>query len=83
MCETQITEDSALLKDQRCFNCRLAMATWHRWAVPRYFFGTGTGIVGTFVVPVPVPPKISKAPRYRTGTLVFFYFLVRILRTYH
>ena len=25
----------------------------HRWAVPRYFFGTGT--VGTFVVPVPVP----------------------------
>ena len=49
--------------------------------VPRYFFGTGTGTVGTFVVPV--PPKNSKVPRYRTGTLVFFYFLVRILRTYH
>ena len=62
-----------------------------RWAVPRYqstavlvtryFFGTGTGTVGTFVVPV--PPKNSKVPRYRTGTLVFLYFLVRILRTYH
>ena len=49
--------------------------------VPQYFFGTGT--VGTFVVPVPVPPKNSKVPRYRTGTLVFLYFLVRILRTYH
>ena len=55
------------------------MPTKHRWAVPRYFFGTGT--VGTFVVPV--PPKNSKVPRYRTGTLVFFYFLVRILRTDH
>ena len=44
--------------------------------VPRYFFGTGT--VGTFVVPVPVPPKNSKVPRYRIGALVFFYFLVRI-----
>ena len=42
----------------------------HRWAVPRYFFGTGS--VGTFVVPV--PPKNSKVPRYRTGTLVFFIF---------
>ena len=51
----------------------------HRWAVPRYFFGTGT--VGTFVVPV--PPKNSKVPRYRTGTLFYFLFLVRILRTYH
>ena len=40
--------------------------------VPRYFFGTGT--VGTFVVPVPVPPNNSKVPRYRTGTLVFFFF---------
>ena len=58
------------------------MGCIHRWAVPRYFFGTGTGTVGTFVVPVPVPPKNSKVPRYRTGTLVFFYFLVRILRTY-
>ena len=38
--------------------------------VPRYFFGTGT--VGTFVVPV--LPKNSKVPRYRTGTLVFFIF---------
>ena len=50
------------------------MANNHRWAVPRYFFGTGTGTgtVGTFVVPV--PPKTSKVPRYRTGTLVFFIF---------
>ena len=40
--------------------------------VPRYFFGTGT--VGTFVVPVPVPPKNRKVPRYRTGTLVFLFF---------
>ena len=38
--------------------------------------------IGTFVVPVLVPPKNSKVPRYRSGTLIF-YFLVRILRTYH
>ena len=25
----------------------------HRWAVPLYFLGPGTGTVGTFVVPVP------------------------------
>ena len=48
--------------------------TSHRWAVPRYFFGTSAGTVGTFVVPVPVPPKNSKVPRYRTGTLVFLFF---------
>ena len=53
---------------QRC--PALCTHNYHMWAVPRYFFGTGT--VGPFVVPV--PPKNSKVPRYRSGTLVFLFF---------
>ena len=46
--------------------CHISIGGQYR----RYFCGTST--VGTFVVPV--PPKTSKVPRYRTGTLAFFIF---------
>ena len=41
----------------------------HRWAVPRYFLGTGT--VGTFVVPV--PRYFAIFWRYRYFSFVLFF----------
>ena len=43
----------------------------HKWAVPRYFLGTGTGTVGTFVVPV--PRYFGIFWRYRYFSFVLFF----------
>ena len=47
------------------------IAIEHRWAVPRYFLGTGT--VGTFVVPVPIPRYFAIFWRYRYFSFIFFF----------
>ena len=51
---------------------KLILVTFnHRWAVPQYFLGTGT--VGTFLVPVPVPRYFAIFWQYRYFSFVLFF----------
>ena len=60
------------LRTRQNLACKFAILRYnHRWAVPRYFLGTGT--VSTFVIPVPVPRYFAIFWPYRYFSLGLFF----------